>query len=176
MLSPCPNFTKLCALQKHTAHALKQLVCPQSMIHGWLCLVLLPMVYTLLEPNPFLAPVYPANVAVYPQFALPAQIKTANDMFACTQNEWKSYKNIQCTCFHMMDENVANQFKVSNVPTPTKWNTSMSIKEMLDQLKGTYGKQDTMTLLVNDMLFLSPFNLVDATEAPFYRIEQCQEI
>jgi hypothetical protein len=104
------------------------------------------MVYTLLKPTPFLAPVYPGNVAVYPQFALPAQIKTANAMFARAQNKWKSYKNIQCACFRMLDENVANQFKVLNVPTLTGWNTSISIREMLGQLEGTYGKLETMML------------------------------
>jgi hypothetical protein len=78
------------------------------------------VVYTFLEPNPFLAPVYPGNVGVYPQFALLAQIKTANAMFVCTQNKWKSYKNIQFMCLHMLDENVVNQLKVSNVPTLTR--------------------------------------------------------
>ena len=95
MLSPCPDFTKLRALQKHMARALKQLICPQNAIHRWLGLILLPMVYALLEPTPFLAPVYLGDVVVYPQFALPAQIKIADAMFACTQNKWKSYKNIQ---------------------------------------------------------------------------------
>ncbi len=98
-LSPCLDFTKLHALQKPMARALKQLVCPQSAIHGWLGLVLLPMVYALFEPNPFLASVYLGDVGVYPQFALPAQIKTANAMFARAQNQWKSYKYIQCACF-----------------------------------------------------------------------------
>jgi hypothetical protein len=63
MLLPRPDFIKLHALQKHMAHALKQLVCPQSVIHGWLGLVLLPMVYALLEPNsPFLVLVHPGDV------------------------------------------------------------------------------------------------------------------
>jgi hypothetical protein len=52
----------------------------------------------------------------------------------------------------------------------------MSIREMLDQLKGTYSKPDTMTLFANNTLFCSPFNPIDAPEALFYRIEQCQEI
>jgi hypothetical protein len=76
----------------------------------------------------------------------------------------------------MLDENVANQFKVSNVPTLTGWNASISIRAMLDQLEGTYGKLDTMTLFANDTLFQSPFNSVDAPEALLDRIEQCQEI
>jgi hypothetical protein len=99
------------------ARVLKQLVCPQSTIHGWSGLVLLPMVYALLEPYPFLAPVYLGNVAVHPHFVLPAQIKTADAMFARAQYKWKSYKNIQPAFFCTLDENVANQFKVSNFPT-----------------------------------------------------------
>jgi hypothetical protein len=93
------------------------------------------MVYALLEPTPFFAPVYPGVVAVYPQFVLPALIKTAN-AFAPMQNKWKACKNMQHACFCMQDENVANQFKVSNVPIFTGWNTIMSIGEMLNQLEG----------------------------------------
>ncbi len=148
-LLPCPDFTKLRALQKQ---------------------------YALLKPAPFLAPVFLGDVALYPQFALPTQIKTAIAMFAHAQNKWKSYENIQRGCFCMLDENVANQFKVSKVPTLTGWNMSMSIRAMLDQLEGTYGKPDTMRLFANDTFFQHPFNPIDASEALFYRIEQCQEI
>ncbi len=76
----------------------------------------------------------------------------------------------------MLDENMANQFKVLNMPDLIGWNTSMSIREMLDQLEGTYGKLDIMMLFANDTLCCSPFNPVDAPEALFYIIEQCQEI
>jgi hypothetical protein len=76
-------------------------------------------VYALLKPTPFQAPQYPGNVLIYPPFALPEQIKTAKAMFARAQNKYKSYKNINCACFRMLDENVADQFKVSNIPTLT---------------------------------------------------------
>jgi hypothetical protein len=74
------------------------------------------MVYTLLEPNPYVAPADPGAVAVYPQFALPAQIKTTDAMFVRAQNKYGSYKNIMRACFCMLDENVSDQFKVSNAP------------------------------------------------------------
>jgi hypothetical protein len=86
-LFPCPDFVKLQAMQKHIVKALKWLVCPQSAIHGWLGVVLLPMVYTLLKPNPFVALADPGTVSVYTQFALPAQIKTANAIFVRAQNK-----------------------------------------------------------------------------------------
>jgi hypothetical protein len=55
-LSPQQDFLKLCVLRKHMVKALKQLVCPQSAIHGWSGMVLSPMVYALLEPTPFVIP------------------------------------------------------------------------------------------------------------------------
>ena len=67
--------------------ALKQLVCPQSPIHGWAGMVLSLMVYALLEPNPFAIPGNPGPVAVYPQFTLPAQIKQADAIFLRLQKE-----------------------------------------------------------------------------------------
>jgi hypothetical protein len=60
---------------------------------------------------------------------------------------------------------------MSNMSTLTGWNTSISIREILDQLEGTYSKPDTMMLFANDMLFQSAFNPIDAPEALFYRIE-----
>jgi hypothetical protein len=53
----------------------------------------------------------------------------------------------------MLDENVSDQFKVSNVPTLIGWNASMTTQEILNQLNGTYGKPDTMTMLTNNMHF-----------------------
>ncbi len=47
---PRPDFSKLQALQKHMTQALKQLVCPQSQIHGWTGLMMDPGLYALIEP------------------------------------------------------------------------------------------------------------------------------
>jgi hypothetical protein len=152
-LLPCPDFVKIRALQKHMVRALKQLTCPQSVIHGWSGLILAPMVYALLEPNPFQDPTYPGAVAVYTQFATASMIKMADAIFTRAQNEWNLFRNIQQACFHMLDELVSDHFKVSNIPTLTGWNASMPIMDMLDQLETTYGKPDAMTLFANDSLF-----------------------
>jgi hypothetical protein len=175
-LSPRPDFDKIRALQKHMVRSLKQLTCPQSFIHGWSGLILAPMVYALLEPNPFQDPTGPGAVAVYTQFATASMIKMADAIFTRAQNEWNSFRNINRACFRMLDELVSDQFKVSNIPTLTGWNASMSIMDMLDQLETTYGKPDVMTLFANDTLFRSTFNPNDVPEALFHRIEQCQEI
>jgi hypothetical protein len=52
----------------------------------------------------------------------------------------------------------------------------MTILFILEQLKTSYGKPDTMTLFGNDTLFQSLFPTNEAPEILFYRIEQCQEI
>jgi hypothetical protein len=175
-LLPRPDFIKIRALQKHMVRALKQLTCPQSVIHGWSGLILALMVYALLEPNPFQDPTDPGAGTVYTQFVTALMIKMANAIFTRAQNEWNSFRNIQRACFCMLDELVSDQFKVSNIPTLTGWNTSMSIMYMLDQLETMYGKPDMMTLFANDTLFRSVFNPNDAPDALFHRIEQCQEI
>jgi hypothetical protein len=126
-LSPHPDFVKIRALRKQMVRALKQLTCPQSVIHGWSGLILAPMVYPLLEPNPFQDPTDPGAVTVYTQFATASMIKMANTIFTRAQNKWNSYRNIQQACFRMLDELVSDQFKVSNIPTLSGWNASMSI-------------------------------------------------
>jgi hypothetical protein len=68
-LAPCPDFTKIWALQKHYVTSLTQLTCPQSLIHGWAGLVMDPVMYALLEPTtPFTAVVDPGKYAVYANF------------------------------------------------------------------------------------------------------------
>jgi hypothetical protein len=37
--------------------------------------------------------------------------------FVCAQNEYQSYKNIMQACFRMIDKNVADQVKASNIPS-----------------------------------------------------------
>jgi hypothetical protein len=139
-------------------------------------MALSPMVHKLLEPTPFAVPGNPGLVALYSQFVTHVMIKQSDNLFLRLQKEHQSYDNLQCACFHMLDANVADQIKVSNVPSLIGWNASMSIIDILDQLDGTYVKPDTMTLLQNDTLFRSAFNPTDAPEFLFYRIEQCQEI
>ena len=74
-------------------------------------------------------------------------IKAGYNLLKRLMNEHQSYENIQRPCFCMLDTNIADRFKVSNVPTFIRWNQSMSIINILDQLDSTYGKPDTITLL-----------------------------
>ncbi len=45
LVSPRPDFAKVQALRKHIIKALKQLDCPQSLVHGWTGLVMDPVLY-----------------------------------------------------------------------------------------------------------------------------------
>ena len=132
-LSPQPDFLKLCALRKHMVKALKHFMCPQRAIHGWSGMFLSPMVYALIEPIPFAIPGNPGPVAVCTQFATPVTIKQINAVFLRLQKEYQSYKNIRRACFRMLNANVADQFKVSKIPSLIRWNASMSIINILDR-------------------------------------------
>jgi hypothetical protein len=177
-LEPRPNFTNIRALQKHIVQGLVQFSCPQSAIHGWSGLTMDPAAYNLLEgtafvipPNPGPTPVFPGGVAVAWTI-----MKTTEAAFVRDSNYFLSYKNITRACFRMLDANVLAQFKVSNNPALTGWNTTMSIIDILNQLQNSYGKPNMMTLFTNDALFCSPMTPGDSPEMLFYRIEQCQEV
>ncbi len=76
----------------------------------------------------------------------------------------------------MFDANIAAQFKVSNTPSLTGWNSTMYVNVILDLLQDSYGKPNMMTLFNNNTLFRSPMTPTDSPEMLFYQIEQCQEI
>jgi hypothetical protein len=65
-LEPRPNFTNICALQKHIVQALAQLLCPQSTIHGWSGLAMDPATYLLLEGAAFTIPLDPGPTEIFP--------------------------------------------------------------------------------------------------------------
>jgi hypothetical protein len=72
-LEPHPNFTNICALQKHIVQALAPFSCPQSNIHGWLGLAMDPATNLLLEGMAFTIPPNPGPMAIFPVGAGVAQ-------------------------------------------------------------------------------------------------------
>jgi hypothetical protein len=176
MMLPWPDFAKLQALRKHMTQALKQLVCPQSQIHGWTGLVMDPGLYTLIKPVAFMVLLNPGAMPVYQNFAPPAMMKMVGYAFERNKNYFLSCSNINRACFRMLDDSDPIQFKVSNKANLTGWNASMSIQEIMTQLETSYGKPTLMALHNNNLLFRSPMTITDAPEMLFYRIKQCQEI
>ncbi len=76
----------------------------------------------------------------------------------------------------MLNSTIVDQFKVSNTPTMTGWNSSISVCLIIEQLETLYGKPNSMSLFHNKVLFQSPFLGTKAPEMLFYRIKPCQEI
>ena len=116
-----------------------------------------PTTYLLLEGAAFTIPPDPGPMAIFPNGAAIAQtvVKMTQATFHCDKNYYLSYKNITWAYFHMLDANVLEQFKVSNNPTLTGWNSTMSIIDILSQLQVLYGKPDMMMLYTNNTLFRS---------------------
>jgi hypothetical protein len=135
-----------------------------------------PAVYALLKPNAFVVLVNPGPAPVYTPFVTPAAIKMVDATLKQEKNYFVSYKNINCTCFCMLDELVLNQYKVSNTPTLIGWNATMSIQFILNQLEDAYGKPLAVARFANDTLFKSAFSATKASELLLYHIKQCQEI
>ena len=176
-LVPRPDFVKLRALRKHFITGLTPLVCPQSLIHGWTGIVMDPVMYALLEPTmPFAAITDPGNFAVYQKISTDAVIKMTNKVFARNKNYYLSFININRACFRTLNNNIGNQFKVSNLANMTGWNSSMSIRTIFEQLEQSYGKPEAMALFHNDTLFCSTFPATEAPEMLFHQIKQCKDI
>ena len=78
-----------------------------------------------------------------------ATLATIDARYNRTQNYWRVYLNIKRACYNMLDDTIKDAFKVSNNPA-LRWNPSMNIIDMLDQLVTTYGHPTPMALFQND--------------------------
>jgi hypothetical protein len=137
-----------------------------------------PATYLLLEGAAFTIPPDLGPTVIFPGGA--GVVRTTMKMIQATfdrnKNYYLSYKNITRACFRMLDANVLDQFKVSNNPTLTGWNSTMSIIDILGQLQVLYGKPNMMMLYANNTLFRCPLTPGNSPKMLFYRIKQCQEI
>jgi hypothetical protein len=158
--------------------------------------------YQLLSSNPFHLPNNPGPQAVYygprtpivdvdgnpvlgangtqrydpiPTLDHATQV-TIDTSFVQEQNYRLLHLNIKEACYNMLDNSINDAFKFSPDPDLTRWNPSMEIKEILEQLLSTYGCPTPITLLQNDTLFCSVYSPWDAPEVLFHHIEDCQEI
>ncbi len=119
---------------------------------------------------PFQVPHDPGNVPTFPTFAAPAPIKIAERPFKRDKTYFTSYKNIYHACYKMLNDNIANKFKMSPDPRLIGWNSTMSIQEILNQLELAYGCPTGHKLLQNNALFRSPFCNTKAPERLFWRM------
>jgi hypothetical protein len=66
-------------------------------------------------------------------FATNAAIRMTNKVFARNKNYYLFFININIACFHILNNNIGNQFKVSNLANMMGWNSSMSIRTIFEQ-------------------------------------------
>ncbi len=126
-----------------------------------------PATYNLLEGVAFATPNDPVPTLVYPQWVAPTTIKMIDATFVREKNYFFSFKSIVRACFRMFNENVGTQFKVSNNPTLTGWNSTMTIIKILNQLCDLYVKPNMMMLFNNDTLFRSTMTPGDSPKILF---------
>jgi hypothetical protein len=114
--------------------------------------------YTLIKPTtPFVLVADPGDFPMYNNFATKAAIKMTDKQFEHNKNYYLSFVNINRACFSMLNDNIADQLKVSNTPNMMGWKSSMSICSIIKQLENSYGEHNTMLLFHNNALFHSPF-------------------
>ncbi len=172
-----PDFTSIRALRKHFHSALAKLECPQSSVYGWTGVAMDPVMYALIEPNPFVIPVDPGATPTYNQgFQTQQQMKTTEQLWDNDRNYFLSYGNIHRASFRLLDDLIRAEYKVSNISGLTGWNSTMSIQEILAQLETTFGKPSANISFQNNTVFTSPFSATDTPESLFRRIEDCQEV
>jgi hypothetical protein len=127
-LAPHPDFAKIQALCKHIFMALKQLVCPQSAIYGWLGLIMDLIMYPLIKPTmPFALVASPGYFLAYNYFATKAGIKMTNKRVQARQELLPLLCEHQQSVLLYAHKSITDQFKVPNTPNMIGWNSSMSI-------------------------------------------------
>ena len=138
-LHPGPNCMRLRAWSKHNADILAQIPHPDYPQHGWKGMVIQPSLFDLINTKLFVPPTDPGRIAIYPQFALAAQMKMIDAQFKLDMNMFKTYNNIKRALFYIL-QSVAMQYQASTTPGLSGWDPSMTIHTILAQLNTTYGK------------------------------------
>ena len=71
---------------------------------------------------------------------------------------------------------VLPQYKASNTPGLTGWDTTMSIIDIFSQMDATFGNLDAQALLANNSQYWAPLLLTETPGTLFLCLEECQEV
>jgi hypothetical protein len=184
-----PDFDSIRLLRRYFERALQCLPCPQSTLHRWKGLVMNRALYALHTPTPFRVLNDPGPNAVYVREIDPANPNAIPDAAPITRTEqativtrfvhrkhyFLSMRNIECTCFTVIDSSINDAFKVLNDPSIQGWHAGMSVMFILDQLSNLYGQPTPAVLEMNDTIFRSPYSAANAPEVLFRCIEEWAE-
>ena len=94
------------------------------------------------------------------------------------KNYFETWKNIYRACYDTLEAHVNDAFKVApptTLPT-TRWNATMSLCDIFDQLATTYGKPTPDTMRQNNLTFLAAYTPQDPPEILFKQCTNCQDI
>jgi hypothetical protein len=135
--------------------------------------------YALLTPTPFCTPNDPGPSAIYvwaldltnlvpdPAPLTGTEQATINTMFAHCKHYFLSMRNIERSCFTVLDLTINNAFKVSNDPAIQGWHAWTSMMFILDQLFKLYSWPTLAMLKMNNTVFCGPYMAADAPEVLF---------
>ena len=171
-----PNFFNLRELRKHIVYALKQLPHPLFASQGWSGMAMQPTLFALLDPTAFVAPIDPGLYATYETYDLAPAMKMKDNLFKSRKNMFTTYMNIKRAVYTIITKVIPEKFRISNNPSMSGWNQTMSINEILDQLDITYGQPGAAELLTNQAAWHAPHSNQEEPEALFLRLEQCQQV
>ena len=89
-----------------------------------------------------------------------------------------TWTNIFRAVYDTLDLHLHDAFKVAPATAPgtVRWNSTMTLNDIFDQLLSTYGKPTPDAMRQNNLNFLAPYNPKEPPEILFKRCMNCQEI
>jgi hypothetical protein len=90
------------------------------------------VMYSLIKPNPFVAPNDPGPTLMYNAgFQATQQMNTTKQLWDNDQNYFLTYVNVHRACFRLLGELIHPEYKVSNQPGLLGWNFRASLRSWL---------------------------------------------
>jgi hypothetical protein len=99
-------------------------------------------------------------------------MKMTDNQFKIDRNLYKTYTNVHCAVYKVLQTNVLPQYQASTTPGLTGWDASMSIIDIFAQLDATFGKPDAQAQLNNDSNFRAPLPPTETPETLFRRLKE----
>ena len=99
-----------------------------------------------------LCPHRPNNVrstTTYETYDLAPATKMKDNLFKRRTNMYNTYINLKCAVYMTITIPVPEKFRISNNPSMSGWNQTMSINDIMDQLDMTNGQPGAAELHTN---------------------------
>ncbi len=132
-------------------------------------------------PNTSGIPKFPLILAAYGTTVILYTIEQTLNItatFTCQKNYYNTACNIYHAVYDTLNAHINDAFKISPSTTlPTiRWNASMLLNNIFDQMMMTFSCPTPNTVHQNMATFLSPYNPQDLPEILFKFCTNCQEV